>query len=257
VEETFAPTPADTQILQDKGHYRVFDGVAGSGFSNDARASYFHNSIGGYHGAKLRRYQEIIEQQIAKNNMAVLNMLNTKYFITPNQQTQVPMVQTNPDACGNVWFVKEYKMVADANEEMKSLDKFNPKQTAFIDKRFTAEVGNITIKADSTNKIALTEYKPNEVTYQSDAKTEQLAVFSEIFYRGNDDWKAYIDGQYKPHFRTDYILRGMVIPAGKHTIVFKFEPESVRVGNKVDLVASLMLVALLGLALFVEVKKKK
>ncbi len=257
MEETFTPTPADEQILQDKGIYRVFDGAAASGFSNDARASYFHKSIGGYHGAKLRRYQEIIEQQIAKNNMAVLNMLNTKYFITPNQQTQVPMVQTNPDACGNAWFVKEYKIVADANEEMKSLDKFNPKQTAFIDKRFATEVGNLAIKADSTNKIALTTYKPNEMTYQSDAKTEQLAIFSEIFYRGNEDWKAYVDGQYKPHFRADYILRGMVVPAGKHTIVFKFEPESVRVGNKVDLVASIMLVCLLGLALFFEVKKKK
>ncbi|MDH4462009.1 MAG: YfhO family protein, partial [Flectobacillus sp.] len=119
------------------------------------------------------------------------------------------------------------------------------------------EVGNLAIKADSTNKIALTTYKPNEVTYQSDAKTEQLAIFSEIFYRGNEDWKAYVDGQYKPHFRADYILRGMVVPAGKHTIVFKFEPESVRVGNKVDLVASIMLVCLLGLALFFEVKKKK
>jgi hypothetical protein len=256
-EETFAPTAVDEQILKDKSIYRVLDGASQQGFSNDATASYYHKSLGGYHGAKLRRYQEIIENQFSKNNMAVFNMLNTKYFTMPaQQQGGQPTVQQNPGACGNVWFVKEFKIVKNADEEMKSLDNFDPKQTAFIDQRFTDQVNNLKIAFDSTaNKIALTDYKLNVMTYESNAKTDQLAIFSEIYYRGNIDWKAYVDGVYKPHLRADYILRGMVVPAGKHKIEFKFEPESVAKGGKVDLIASILMVGLLGLAVFFEVKK--
>lgn len=255
-EETFTPTPADQEILKDKSIYRVFDAAAQGGFSNDAKASYYHQSIGGYHAAKLRRYSEIIENQIAKNNIQVLNMLNTKYFILPNQQGGQPIAQQNPDACGNAWFVKSFKIVENADAEMKALDKFNPKDIAFIDKRFAEQVNNLKIQPDSlSNKIVLSSYQPNDLVYQSEAKTEQLAIFSEIFYRGNQDWKAYIDGQYKPHLRANYILRAMVIPAGKHKIEFKFEPESVEKGTKVDLIMSIALVGLLGLAIFLEVKK--
>lgn len=256
-DETFAPTALDTQILQDKSYYRVLDGASQQGFTNDATASYYHKSLGGYHGAKLRRYQELIENQFSKNNMAVFNMLNTKYFTQPaQQQGGQPTVQQNPEACGNVWFVKEFKLVQNADEEMKSLDKFDPKQTAFIDKTFGDQVANLRITFDSTvNKISLTDYKLNLMTYESNTKTDQLAIFSEIYYRGNIDWKAYIDGVYKPHLRADYVLRGMVIPAGKHKIEFKFEPETVKKGGTVDLIASFLIVGLLGLALFFEVKK--
>lgn len=257
-EEKFAPTAVDEQILKDKSIYRVLDGASPQGFSNDATASYYHKSLGGYHGAKLRRYQEIIENQFSKNNMSVFNMLNTKYFTMPaQQQGGQPMVQQNPDACGNAWFVKEFKIVANADTEMKALDKFNPKQTAFIDKRYEEQLAGLKIAFDSTaNSIKLTDYKLNLMTYESNAKTDQLAIFSEIFYRGNLDWKAYVDGVYKPHFRADYILRGMVVPAGKHKIEFKFEPESVAKGGKIDLIASILMVGLLGLAVFFEVKKK-
>ena len=257
-EEVFAPTALDTQILQDKSIYRVLDGASPQGFSNDSKASYYHKSLGGYHGAKLRRYQEVIENQFSKNNMAVFNMLNTKYFTQPaQQQGGQPTVAQNPDACGNVWFVKEYKLVKNADEEMKSLDKFNPKQTAFIDQRFADQVNNLNIAFDSTaNSIKLTDYKLNLMTYESNAKTDQLAIFSEIYYRGNLDWKAYVDGIYKPHLRANYILRGMVVPAGKHKIEFKFMPESVEKGNTVDLIASILMVGLLGLAVFFEIKKK-
>lgn len=256
-EESFSPTAADEQILKDTSIYRVFDAATPDGFSNSAAASYYHKSIGGYHGAKLRRFQEIIENQISKNNMQVLNMLNTKYFILPNQQQGgASIVQQNPEASGNAWFVKEYKIVANADEEMKSLDKFNPKQIAFVDKRFAEQVGNLKIEADSSaNKITLSDYKLNHLTYQSEAKTPQLAVFSEIYYRGNEDWKAYIDGKYAPHFRADYILRAMIVPAGKHTVEFKFEPQSVQKGGTVDLIMSIILVGCLGLAIFFEVKK--
>ena len=257
-EEVFAPTALDTQILQDKSIYRVLDGASPQGFSNDSKASYYHKSLGGYHGAKLRRYQEVIENQFSKNNMAVFNMLNTKYFTQPaQQQGGQPTVAQNPDACGNVWFVKEYKLVKNADEEMKSLNKFNPKQTAFIDQRFADQVNNLNIAFDSTaNSIKLTDYKLNLMTYESNAKTDQLAIFSEIYYRGNLDWKAYVDGIYKPHLRANYILRGMVVPAGKHKIEFKFMPESVEKGNTVDLIASILMVGLLGLAVFFEIKKK-
>ena len=257
-EEVFAPTALDTQILQDKSIYRVLDGASPQGFSNDSKASYYHKSLGGYHGAKLRRYQEVIENQFSKNNMAVFNMLNTKYFTQPaQQQGGQPTVAQNPDACGNVWFVKEYKLVKNADEEMKSLDKFNPKQTAFIDQRFADQVNNLNIAFDSTaNSIKLTDHKLNLMTYESNAKTDQLAIFSEIYYRGNLDWKAYVDGIYKPHLRANYILRGMVVPAGKHKIEFKFMPESVEKGNTIDLIASILMVGLLGLAVFFEIKKK-
>lgn len=258
-EAVFAPTALDEQILKDKSIYRVYDGVSGQGFTNDASASYFHKSLGGYHGAKLRRYQEIIENQFSKNNMAVFDMLNTKYFTQPaQQQGGQPTVGQNPNACGNAWFVKEFKLVKNADEEMKSLDKFDPKQTAFIDQRFADQVNNLKISFDSTaNVIKLTDYKPNLMTYESNAKTDQLAIFSEIYYRGNIDWKAYVDGVYKPHLRANYILRGMVIPAGKHKIEFKFMPETVAKGNTVDLIASILMVGLLGLAVFVEIKKNK
>jgi hypothetical protein len=257
-EAVFTPTALDEQILKDKSIYRVLDGASQQGITNDATASYFHKSLGGYHGAKLRRYQEVVENQFNKNNMSVFNMLNTKYFTQPaQQQGGQPTVAQNPDACGNAWFVKEFKMVKNADEEMKSLDKFNPKQTAFIDQRFADQLNNLKIAFDSTsNSIKLTDYKLNLMTYESNAKTEQLAIFSEIFYRGNLDWKAYVDGVYKPHLRANYILRGMVVPAGKHKIEFKFEPESVKKGGTVDLIASILMIGLMGLAIFFEVKKK-
>ena len=257
-EAVFAPTPIDEQILKDKSIYRVYDGASSQGITNDATASYFHKSIGGYHGAKLRRYNEVIEQQISKGNMGVFDMLNTKYFTqAPQQQGGQPSVQQNPNAAGNAWFVKEFKLVKNADEEMKSLDKFNPKQIAFIDIRFADQLNSLRIVFDSTaNSIKLMDYKPNLMTYESTVKTEQLAIFSEIYYRGNSDWKAYIDGVYKSHLRANYILRGMVIPAGKHKIEFKFMPETVSKGNTVDLIASILMVGLLGLAIFFEVKNK-
>jgi hypothetical protein len=185
-EAVFAPKALDVQILKEKLIYRVYDGVSGQGFTNDASTSYFHKSLGGYHGAKLRRYQEIIENQFSKNNMAVFDMLNTKYFTQPaQQQGGQPTVGQNPNACGNAWFVREFKLVENADEEMKSLDKFDPKLTAFIDQRFADQVSNLKITFDITaNSIKLTYYKPNVMTYESNAKSDQLAIFSEIYFVG-------------------------------------------------------------------------
>lgn len=258
-QQTFTPSPADEQILRDKAlSYRVFDGTTDA-FS-DARVSYYHKSVGGYHGAKMKRFQEVIEYQFRKQplNVAVLNMLNTKYFILPNPQSGQPVAQQNPEALGNVWFVSAYKIVANADEEMAGLTGLNPRQTALVDRRFESSLNGLRIQPDSAaNRIELTAYKPNALTYRSTTTSPQLAVFSEIYYRGNEDWKAFVDGKETPHFRANYLLRAMVVPTGTHTIEFRFEPPAVSTGHTVDLVSSLLLVGFLVLAVVLEVRKNK
>ncbi|MBK8846674.1 MAG: YfhO family protein [Bacteroidetes bacterium] len=248
-ENPFIPTEADNQILQDKElGFRVMN-TSVSTF-NDASTSFFHNSIVGYHGAKLERYQELIENQIAKQNMSVLNMLNAKYFIVQSQGQQgqqggPPMAQQNPGRCGSAWFVPEYKLVADASEEMKSLDKFDPKQITFIDKRYSEQLNGFKISFDSTASIKLTQYLANHLIYEYSCNSSQLAVFSEIFY--DKGWNAYIDGKLVPHFRCNYVLRGMVLPAGNHKIDFKFEPAIYAKASNISMIASsLMLLIFLG-----------
>lgn len=255
-DDIFPPTPADLEILKDKDpNFRVLNTT--TSFTNDARDSYYHKSIGGYHGAKMKRTQELIENVLTKDgklNLPVLNMLNTKYFIVQGQEGN-PTAQLNPEALGNAWFVGSTKIVKNADEEIKAIQNFNPRQIAFIDARFEEFLKNKQLKQDTTATIKLTEYKPNHLTYESDSKTEQVAVFSEIYYRGNEDWKAYVDGKETPHFRANYILRSMVIPAGKHKIEFKFNPQSIAIGAKIDLFASIGMVLLVIGALFLEWKK--
>ena len=251
-EVPFTKTVADEQILVDKSlDYRVFN-LAVNPF-NDASTSYFHKSIGGYHGAKLKRYQELIENHISKNNMNVINMLNTKYFIVNNKQTNQPEVSQNPGALGNSWFVNEVKIVANADSEIKALTNFNPAMTAVVDKRFEQEVQGYKSK-DSTAKITLTDYKTNYLTYESNSTSNNVAVFSEIYYQPG--WNAYVDGQLKPHFRVNYVLRGMQLPAGKHKVEFKFEPTTYYNGQKIAYASSFLIILLVIGALFMEFKKK-
>jgi hypothetical protein len=255
VEQVLAPNAADQQILQDKSpSYRVFDLSGSSGPFSDARPSYFHKSIGGYHGAKMKRYQELVENHIAKNNVGVLNMLNVRYLIQPSKSGE-PIAVPNPEAMGNAWFVKQYKMVKNADQEIAALDKLEPQNVAFVDERFAEQLKGLAIQYDSTNSITLSSYKPNALSYTTDAKTPQLAVFSEIFYKGNQDWKAFVDGQETPHLRANYVLRAMVVPAGKHTVEFRFDPVAVRNGHRIDLLASIALVLFVGLAAWFERKK--
>jgi len=237
VNVPFQPSQADELILKDVDpDYRVMNFTV-SPF-NDASTSYFHKSIGGYHGAKLRRYQELIEHHLAKQNMSVYNMLNTKYFIVPGQDKQ-PTVQVNMKALGNAWFVGHVQWVNNADEEINALTKFNPADTVVIDKRFEADLKGITIARDTTAIINLKEYKPNHLTYESKASTVQLAVFSEIYYaRG---WNAFVDGKPAPYFRANYVLRAMVVPAGKHEIEFRFDPPVYRIGEKISLASSILL----------------
>ena len=251
----YVASAADKIILQDKDpNYRVLN-MAVSPFQ-DASTSYFHKSIGGYHGAKWRRYQELYEQamftesqgiigslqrqnmqlvQATLANAHVLNMLNTKYIIyNPNAQ---PLV--NPSANGNAWFVNSYRMVANADEEMAAITQINTKEMALIDERFADFVSGKTIVPDSTASVKLLEYQPNYLKYQSNTNTEQLALFSEIYYPKG--WVAKIDGEEAGHFRANYLLRAMMVPAGEHTIEFSFEPASYHVGGKVAMASSWIL----------------
>ena len=244
VQVPYQATAADQQILRDKDpNFRVFNQSVST--FNDASTSYFHKSIGGYHGAKLKRYQELIENHIAQGNMAVLNMLNAKYFITPQGQAQ-----QNPGAMGNAWFVNKINIVANADAEITALDRFNPANSAIVDTRFSEQM---IIGLDNTGtSITLAEYKPNYLKYNSTTAKDGIAIFSEIYY--DKGWNAYLDGELKPHFRANYVLRGMKIPAGNHVVEFKFEPAVYHVSERIALASSVVLLLLLA---FVSVKELK
>ncbi|WP_298780819.1 YfhO family protein [uncultured Polaribacter sp.] len=253
IEKPFSASPADKLILQDKTHFRVGNFTVNP--MNDGSTSYFHQSIGGYHAAKLGRYSELFDFQISKNNMETLNMLNTKYFIVADKSGE-KQAQVNTDANGNVWFVENVKVVNSANEEIKSLDSLNTKTTAVIDKSKFVENINFNFEKDSTATIELKKYDVTELTYQSKTKKEQFAVFSEIYYE--DGWFAYIDGALTPHFRVNYVLRGMKIPAGEHTIEFKFEPKVIQQGSMISLASYfILIVASVGWFFYDKKKKKK
>ncbi|MBI5218220.1 MAG: YfhO family protein [Bacteroidia bacterium] len=252
-KSAFNPTPADLEILKDKDpDFRVLN-LAANTF-NDAGTSYFHKSIGGYHGAKMKRYQELIEFHISKNNREVWNMLNTKYIIV-SAKDKGPQPIPNPEALGNAWFVKSYRMVANADSEITAMNHFKAKEEAIVDKRFADELKGINIQYDSTAFIKLTSYKPNNLLYESKASSEQLAVFSEIYY--NKGWNAFIDNKPANHIRVNYVLRAMRIPAGTHKIEFKFEPKSYYSGNKISLASSALLMFLLLGVIVKEIIGKK
>ncbi|MDX2301429.1 MAG: hypothetical protein NW226_01460 [Microscillaceae bacterium] len=240
-EDPFQKTPADESILTDKDpHFRVFNQTAG--LFSDGVTSYHHHSIGGYHAAKLQRYNELSEEHLFKGNRAVYNMLNTKYFIVNNQGSLV--AQRNPEAAGNAWFVQEIKWVKNADAELQALNGFDPKKTAVIDQRYKKQLGDFKIKTDKKASIRLTSYAPNVLVYESNTSSPQLAVFSEIYYvnPGKMEWTAYLDGKEVPHIRVDYILRAMQVPAGKHKIEFKFDSKVYRLGSKISLISSIILV---------------
>jgi hypothetical protein len=252
VEVPYQATQADLQILADKDpDYRVFNAAVNT--FNDASTSYFHKSIGGYHGAKLKRYQELIEFQITKNNQSVFNMLNTKYFIIPDKDQQ-PVVQQNPNALGNAWFVNEYKLVPNADSEITALSHFDPSRTAIVDKRFESEL-KFTLSKDSSSYIKLLSYEPNDLVYESSNKGDGLAVFSEIYYENG--WNAYVNGTLTPHFRANYVLRAMHLPPGKNKVEFKFEPKVYITGEKISMAGSILLLLVCAGSAFVAIRGDK
>lgn len=243
-EANFQPRPADEQILQDKDlSFRVYDMSENNPFSS-TKASYFHKSLGGYHAAKLQRYQDIIDSALVRGNQQVFDMLNTRYFIAPGGEGEDARVQRSPSALGNAWFVSEMRLVNSPEEELDSLGTFNPGETAIIHNEFSDYVNGLTL--NKAGSISLTDYKPNALTYKSESESEQLAVFSEIWYGPDKGWQAYIDGKPAEHIRANYILRAMRIPAGSHTIEFKFDPQAFKTGKSISFASSLLLL----LALF-------
>lgn len=233
----FQALEADLIIKQDTSlNYRVFDLTADP--FRSSRASFFHKSLGGYHGAKMKRYQELIDYQISKNNMAVINMLNTRYFILPLKDG-TPEVQMNPYALGNAWFVRSYRTVNNADEEIQALSDFDPANEVIIDIRYDQYLDGFIPAYDSAAHISLIEYHPDQLLYEYQSATDQLVLFSEIFY--DKGWSAYVDGEFKPYFRANYVLRAMMLPAGQHSVEFKFEPKSYYTGKKIAGAASLVL----------------
>jgi uncharacterized membrane protein YfhO len=251
IDKPFIASNADKRIRQDKTHFRVGNFTINP--MNDGSTSYFHQSIGGYHAAKMMRYQELFEYQIAKNNMHVLNMLNTKYFIVGNDKGE-KQAQLNPDANGNAWYVQDIKIVHSANEEMQALDSLNTKSEVVIDKSHLKRKFNFKVQQDSTATIELLNYNVTSLSYQSKTKKEQFAVFSEIFYK--DGWNAYVDGKLTPHYRVNYVLRGMIVPVGEHIIEFKFEPKVIQQGKIISIFSYAMLF-LIPIGWFFYQKKKK
>lgn len=231
----FQPNAADLQIKQDTSYYRVFDQTTDPW--NSSRCAYNHNSVGGYHPAKLALYQDLIENQLSKGNMEAFNMLNTKYFIVQGKgNNAAPVAQQNPGAYGNAWLVKSIKEVANADAEMTALDSVN-KSVAIIDKRETSKI-TAQPQYDSTASITFKQNLNDYLKYESNAATNQFAVFSEIYYPYG--WIATVDGKETPIVRTNYLLRGINIPAGKHTIEFNFKPRTVALGNLLGLILGIV-----------------
>ena len=223
----FQKTATDNAILADTSFYRVFN-YSPNAFK-EAFTSYYYKSIGGYHAAKLRIYQDLIEKQFTgQPNLAVLNMLNVKYFLQRDNRFTTQNYQQNPGALGNCWFVNNIRYVKTADEEMKSLDSFDAKQTAFVRETFKSGLP-ASITPDSAATIRLIKNDNDIITYTSQAASNQFAVFSEIYYPGG--WKAFIDKKEVPIVRVNYVLRGLAVPAGNHAIEFRFEPSGYYTGK--------------------------
>jgi uncharacterized membrane protein YfhO len=235
--------------------FRVFDLTAE--IKNDETNPFFHKSISGYSAARLKRYDELMDNQLATNppNHDVLDMLNTKYIISADTGHNYRWV-ANSTACGHTWFVKSVKYVANADQEMQAISSFAPKDEAIVDQRYKKAIDEkLQIGGDPNATIKLTKYTPDDLTYQTGSTTAQIAVFSEIYY--DKGWKMYIDGKEQPYFRADYVLRAAQIPVGNHKVEFIFHPASYYTGEKISLAGSILLVLALGGAVYTETKKKK
>ena len=254
IERPFGePTEADARILEDTTHFRVFD-IDGN--MNSARASFYHQSIGGYHAAKPKKIQELFDYQIAKNNIEMLNMLNAKYILQSNKEG-IQQALENPNTNGNAWFVSKVKEVNSADEEMKALDNLKTKEEATYQKDKFVKGKNVPFQTgkDSTSTIELISYKPNHLKYVSNNSKNGFGVFSEMYYEKG--WKATIDGKEAKIYNVNYVLRGLEIPAGKHTIEFKFEPQVVKTGSTIALISTLLMLLTIGLGIFYWRKQHK
>jgi hypothetical protein len=267
-QQYFTPTPAVAQIMKDNDpNFKVLD--LSINFTNDAKTSYFVKTIGGYHPAKLRIYQDLLETQVGKLNHAVLNMLNTKYIITQAQQGAPAQVIPNPAALGNAWFVNNVKFTKTADETILALDApsiseprrdsmpagFDPAVVAIVRDNYQSKIGAADYQKDAEAAIALTAYAPDALSYESTNANEGFAVFSEIYYPEN--WVATIDGKETEIYPVNYVLRGIKVPAGKHKIEFKYEDPKIRNGYKVQQAGSVAIAVLLLAGLGLTIRSKK
>ncbi|MCB0457226.1 MAG: YfhO family protein [Flavobacteriaceae bacterium] len=250
MEQPFQVTEADQQIQKDTDYFRVYDATTNA-FSS-GRASYFYHALGGYHAAKPRRMNDINDFYLDQGNINILNMMNVKYILVPDKKGGI-IAQENPYVNGPAWFVENVLPANNSNEEILHLDSLDTKKTAVIYKDFLAEIPTKNIVRDSTATIDATEHKPNKLVYETATKTDQLAIFSEVYYPKG--WNAYIDGKPATYFRANYILRAMVIPAGIHKVEFKFEPEVIATGTTIGLL-SFGLFVLIALGGLVQVWRK-
>lgn len=253
VNTPFQANQIDELIKQDNSVFRVFDPQEGL---NGARTSYFHNSVGGYHAAKPRQLQDLFEHHLYQNNIEVLNMLNVKYIIQQDEEgNSFPTV--NDNANGNAWFVEQLKFVKSANDEIQGLKGFESKKQAVINTNTYPTVTKSNYVVDSTASIQLLDYRPNYIKYQSTNSNDGFAVFSEMHYPSG--WNAFVDGKAAPHYKVNYALRGIKVPAGQHEIEFKFEPEIIQIGSKIALGSSILLGLIIvgGLGFSLRPKKSK
>jgi hypothetical protein len=243
-ELSIPPTTATQTILADNSlNFRVFN--TSTDPFNDNSTSYYHQSVGGYSAVKLWRYQDMIEYHLSKGNQRVFDMLNTKYFIQGKRGEEV--ARMNPGALGSVWFVQTVLWAENADEEIAALNEFNPANEVVIDKRFKENLSGSSFSGEG--KIDLSNFHLERMKYTSSSSEPQFAVFSEIWYKGNEDWKAFIDGKEIEFVRVNYILRGLEIPAGNHEIEFRYYPKVFYLGNTISLISSILI--LLTMAGFV------
>ena len=246
------PDDADKQIMQDTTYYRVYDLT-----TNSTKPSYFHNSLNGYHAAKLRRYNEVFNWYVAKNNLNVLNMLNTKYIIASNKDGGV-FTFTNDETNGSAWFIDGFQVVQSADEEIQALDSLDNKHRAVINQKelktyFKTDKAP-TYEVDSTAVVALTKHFPNDLKYKTNNPHDGFIVFSEVYY--GHGWQAFIDGEKVPYVRVDYTLRGIAIPAGEHHIEFKFDPQIVKTGSRIALASSVLVLLIVLGGLLYSIKNR-
>ena len=249
----FQATAVDTEILKDKSYYRVLDQARGF---MDSHTNNFFNTIGGYSVVRPRKIDDIYNNYIAvKNpNIEVINMLNVKYVIQQNEKRQLD-VQKNPAANGPAWFVEEIEFVDDHKAEFKSLSTIDTKKTAVVRNEFKSELEGYSLVKDSISTISVSKTNPDHLAYNVYADTPGFLVFSETYYENG--WKAYIDGKEEKIYPVDYMIRGLKVPKGKHTIEFKFEPQVVKTGSTITLASSVTFCLLFFGALFFEFRKRK
>jgi len=257
-EKEPAPSPADTQILSMEKdlHYRVLDLSRGNPFVS-WDASFHHKSIGGYHAAKLIRFRDVIERYLYNFSKypQIVDMLNVKWLI-PQGQNGPPSAVPNSTALGNAWLVNSYEIVADGDAEIAALETLQPKNKAVVQKAYAGILDGLTIQPDPTASIKLTSYHPDKMVYDYNAASEQLAVFSEIFYGPDKGWNLYIDDQKVDNgiTKVDYLLRAARLPAGKHKVEMRFEPRSYYLGKTISMITSGLLLLALFAGLFLTFK---